>query len=104
MPDDRSEERRADYRTSDIWPVIKRNLPAIVVLLSFVISLVTIYNEVKYMGSIVNPESISKWRAEQAQQAEDAQTSIELSNRRWCMTKRILDGETSEQVAMECLD
>ena len=96
-------EREHPHRATDVWPLVKRNLPVLFMIGGMVVALVTIYNKVEFHDTVINPDAMAEWRASQAEQKAKIREMTRLAKRRWCMTKELVNGK-DQKALMQCLD
>ena len=96
-------DERDTRRSTDVWPIVKRNAPAIIIVGGLIVAMVTLYNDVLYHNSIINPTTMAEWTAERAKAKADLEATKRLSDQRHCMTKAWLSG-ISPKSTLECLN
>lgn len=102
MPDEERAGSAAD-RVS-FWHLVKKNLPSFILMGGVIITLVTLYNEVTFISTVVNPEAMAKWRSERAKRNADVEAMKVKIDQRHCMVKVIIGGNNSPQDSLACLD
>lgn len=96
-------EEREPHRATDIWPLVKRNAVAFITIGGLIIAIVTLYNQVTYMATVVNPKAVAAWQTKQAKQEAQLEAMKRLNDQRHCMVKVWFSGVNPASTP-ECLD
>jgi hypothetical protein len=94
---------RREQRATDIWPIVKKNAPAFVIVGGLIVSIVTIYNTVEWMSTVVNPEAMTKWHEERTKAKADLKAMKFKADARHCVVKGLFSGATPD-TQLSCLD